>query len=437
MAFKQYGVLALMLLNIALSAQEQEIKNYDHTYVNYIRSVQFHAAGLVHANPIVELGGSAQLTLTFDDLEADIKDYFYTIVHCDRDWQPSDVPEMEYLEGFNEERIQNYQFSMKTFWPYTHYRLDLPNRDMRWRLSGNYLLLVYDESDNRKLVITRRFVVVEKQVSISPRFIRANNVSKLRTHQEIHFNVNHRQLKIQNPMREITATVLQNGRWDNAVTEVPPKFIRPELMIFEYQDKVAFPGGKEFRFVDLRSFRRVAFNVASARQDEEGYVVEMKADVPRNHLAYTTFEDLNGRFFIQTSDQNHGASRTEIYESDQIYAEYADVSFALSVTEIPDHDIYLFGAFTNWRPQEEYKMYYDPKLEAYTTWTILKQGYYDYMYAAVPKGSKDQEVDLSLLEGHSNEAINDYTIIIYYRPFGTRYDQAIGSLTFTSTLGGR
>jgi hypothetical protein len=428
-----------LLLGNALAAQETEIKNYDYVYSEHIRSVRLHVNGLVLSNPIVNLDAGAQLRLSFDDLDADVKDYFYSIVHCDRNWNPSNLQEMEYLDGFNEERIQNYEFSFKTLWPYTHYTLNLPNRDMRWRLSGNYLLLVYDESNDRKLVITRRFVVVEQLVGISPRFVRANNVSKLRTHQEIDFTVSHKKLNIQNPQQEITATIMQNSRWQGAITGLEPKFIRPDLMIYDYQDEVVFPGGKEFRFADLRSFRRVSFNVASVRQEEDSYLVEMKVDNPRDKLAYTTFEDLNGKFIIETTDQNRGGNRQEDLELDKLYAEYADVSFALNTEKLPGYDVYLVGGFTDWTIKDRYKLSYDPNLQAYSTWLILKQGYYDYLYAAVPKPNnnrkkQDREMDFSLMEGNSNETVNEYTIIIYYRPFGSRFDRAVGSVTFTSTL---
>lgn len=433
-------ILGLLAAANFLGAQEGEIKNKDFVYADHIRSVQFNVQGLESSNPIVELGGSAKLVLSFDDLDADVKDYFYSIVHCDRNWQPSNLQEMEYLDGFNEERIDNYKFSVKTLWPYTHYRLTLPNRDMRWKLSGNYLLLVYDESNDRELVITRRFVVVDKQVSIAPKFLRANQVSKLRTHQEIDFQVVHKDLQIRNPMREINAAILQNGRWDNAVKNLPPKFTQPELMIFDYQNKVVFPGGKEFRFLDLRSLRRVAFDVALVKQVDNTYVVELKPDRPRDELAYTTFEDLNGDFIIETQDQNTAAGRLEDLRRDQTFAEYAEVSFALETTKRPGYEVYLFGEFTDWRMQEAYRLKYDEQLGAYTTWALLKQGYYDYLYVAKPiipndrQGDKEPHPDLSVFEGNSHETINDYTIIIYYRPFGSRYDQVIGSVTFTSTL---
>jgi hypothetical protein len=439
MKLRLLPLLCLSLFALSLQAQKYtgDIRNKDYVYVDYLRAVQLNITDAPLSAPIVNLGSGATLTLTFDDLDADVKDYFYSIVHCDRNWEPSNLQEMEYLDGFNEERISSFEFSAKTLWPYTHYELKLPNRDMRWKLSGNYLLLVYDESNDRKLVITRRFVVVDDQVKIRPNFRRPNKVSKLRTHQEIDFQAVHKDLKIRNPMQEVWATVIQNGRWDNAINNVRPKFVRPELMIFDYQDKIVFPGGKEFRFIDLRSLRRVAFDIASVQQIDDTYVVEMKPDNPRHQLAYTTFEDINGRFIIETKDQNLGSNRMEDLARDQVFAEYADVSFALQTPQRPDQAVFLFGEFTDWRLQDQYRLSYDEKLEAYSGWAILKQGYYDYMYASVPISELDNnpQADFSVFEGHSDETMNEYTIIIYYRPYGSRYDRVVGSISFSSTLG--
>jgi hypothetical protein len=374
------------------------------------------------------MNSGATLTLSFDDLDADVKDYFYTIEHCDIDWQPSILEDMEYIDGFIEERINDFEFSFKTFWPYTHYELTLPNGDMEWTKAGNYLLKIYDDTRDRKLVLTRRFVVIDPQVQIAPNVVRANQVSKLRTHQEIDFNVDHEQLNINNPVQEVRAVILQNGRWDNAITGLPPKFVRPNTMIFDYQNKVVFPGLKEFRNLDLRSLRRVPFNVFSVKQSDDGFLVQLKTDQRRDQLAYTTFNDLNGNYIIGTTDQ----------KDKQLSSEYVDVFFELEADRYLDADIYLYGALTDWRIQESFRMEYDQTLNAYLGAALLKQGYYDYAYVAVPNSydpssfADQPEPSFEAVEGNSNETLNEYTIIIYYKPFGSRYDIPIGSLTFSS-----
>lgn len=422
-------LLSLSFQPFALSAQEG-FPGENFIYVDYIRSVQFHTEGLFLSYPIIELGGAARLTLSFDDLDGDTKDYFYGVVHCDRDWKPSQLAELEYVEGYTEERIQNFQFSFKALWPYTHYELTLPNRDTRFTKSGNYMLFVYDDTYERQLVLARRFVIVEPKVSIDPKVLRAAQVSKIRTHQEIDFVVNHEQLRIQNPMLEIRATVLQNGRWDNAITDIPPKFIRSNALLFDHQDLVVFPGGKEFRFLDLRSLRLVAFNIRSVERTDDGFLVQLKYDEPRSGQAYTTFRDLNGNFVIETTDQ----------PDNKLSAEYLDVLFYLKKPQpFYGREVYLFGGLTDWTALPEYRMEYDEGLGAYVGRALLKQGYYDYAYATLPiqpndKKGKMPQPDLEEVEGDWHETENQYTILVYYRPFGSRYDQVVGALSFTSNL---
>ena len=370
------------------------------------------------------------MTLSFDDIDGDTKDYFYKVVHCDRDWSPSQLAELEYVEGYTEERIRDFQFSFKSLWPYTHYELTLPNQDTRFTKSGNYMLLVYDDTYDRELVLSRRFVVVDSKISVAPKVLRASQVSKFRTHQEIDFVVNHEQFKIQNPMVEVRATVLQNGRWDNALTDIPPKFIRSNSLLFDHQDKVVFPGGKEFRFVDLRSLRLVSFNIYSVERNDDGFVVQLKYDEPRVGQSYTTFEDLDGNFIIETTDQ----------PDNNLSGEYVDVVFYLKRPQpYYGREVFLYGGLTDWTILSEYKMEYDEELGAYVGQALLKQGYYDYAYATLPVSGKDKKggvaiPDITEVEGTWHETENQYTILIYYRPFGSRYDQVIGSISFTSNI---
>ncbi|MBK8879346.1 MAG: hypothetical protein IPN74_12580 [Haliscomenobacter sp.] len=77
-------------------------------------------------------------------------------------------------------------------------------------------------------------------------------------------------------------------------------------------------------------------------------------------------------------------------------------------------------------------MAYNNAINAYVLKTPLKQGFYDYAYAMTPRNTEKKAVNLSPLEGDWFETENDYTILIYYRPFGGRYDQVIGMAQFNS-----
>ena len=223
--------LFFLVFSFSLKAQDEVLRYEDWVYKDHIKSVRFHVDGLVLTQPIIDLGSDVALQLSFDDLEGGVKDYVYSVVHCNADWEPSVLAEMEYIDGFAEDRINDWRFSAKTLTPYTHYSLSLPHEDMRLTKSGNYLLKVYESGRQKTLALTRRFLVVEPLVQITPRMVNTAAVSKLRTHQEIDFLVNYERVPIRAAQQEIRATVLQNGRWDSALPLIPPRFVRTDQLV--------------------------------------------------------------------------------------------------------------------------------------------------------------------------------------------------------------
>ncbi|MBX2929096.1 MAG: DUF5103 domain-containing protein [Saprospiraceae bacterium] len=406
----------------SLSAQDEGLRNYDWVYKNNIRSVLFHVNSLMLTQPIIDLGSSAPLELTFDDIEGGVKNYTYTVVHCNADWTPSTLAEMEYIDGFIEDRINDWRFGAKSLVPYTRYQVFLPHNDMRITKSGNYLLKVYEDERRKTLAITRRFMVVEPIVRITPRFVNPAGVGKIRTHQEIDFIVDHERIELRSPQQEIHAVVLQNGRWDNAVTAIAPMFVRRDQLVYDFQDKIVFPGGKEFRFADLRSLRSRAPGIFSIEQVGDAYEIVMERDAKRFTTPYVFYEDINGAFILETRDQRNPLS-----------AEYVNVLFTLNSSEpYFDHELYLIGRFSDWQPKEEFRMVYNNAINAYVGKVMLKQGYYNYAYALVPIAGKDKTPDFSEVDGDWYETENEYTILIYYHPLGERYDRLIGVHTFNS-----
>lgn len=412
----KYFSTLLMLLLLVSSAfgQQDSLRNYDHVYQPHIKAVKFHINGIPLSNPIIDLNSSAQLVLSFDDLQDDAVDYIYQIEHCDQDWNSSGLNELDFIDGFNGERLEEYEFSFNTLKDYTHYDLLLPNEDIRWIISGNFLVHILEDNDARTPVITRRFMVAEPLLRVNAELVASSQVGKYRTHQEIDFVANHKGLDIRNPRSEITAVVLQNGRWDNAVTGLKPSFIKGEDLLFDFQNKIVFPAGKEFRFVDLRTFRYATEGVADIQRTENEYDVVLSVEKSRTYRNFNAYEDINGRFVIDHLEE----------DTPDLEGDYAIVFFTLGVTqEVYDTDIYLFGAVTDWQLKEEFKLKYNPVVNGYVGRVLLKQGFYNYLYVAVPEGSK--EIDYEIFEGDWHQTENEYTILMYYRPFGSRYDRLI------------
>lgn len=423
---KLLGLLLFLPLSIWAQYPDDDLQFIDHVYVENIKSVKLNVANLPLSMPVINLNSRVPLMLSFDDLDGEVKNYIYTVQHCDINWEPSNLTDTEYLDGFMDNDIDQYSFSFQTNQDFVHYEVLLPNDDFKWTKSGNYLLKVYEDEDEQRLVITRRFVVVDPKVSVSAKVVMPALVSKSKTHQEIDFAVDYEKFPMRSPQQELKAAVLQNGRWDNAYTDLSPNFTRLGSVVFDYQNKIVFPAGKEFRFADIRSFRFGTPSIAIVEEVNGTYEVALKVEEKRSNVHYVSWEDFGGNFVIETRDQRNN----------ELSSDYGNIFFSLAVTApLYDEEVYIFGALTDWQLKEEFKMIYNPAVNAYVGKTYLKQGVYDFMYVTVPRDPKLRKKalpDLEEIEGNWFETANNYTILIYYKPFGERYYQVISSNTFSS-----
>jgi hypothetical protein len=387
-----------------------------------ICSVQLSLSGSPLALPIVNLKtGYNTLILQFDHMGDAIKDYEYSLVHCNSDWQPSELDDNEYIDGFTEDRISTVESSFNTLTQYTHYTLGLPNPNMRWARSGNYLLKVFDTDNENQLVLVRRFMVVEPLWRIDAEFVRAAQVGKSDTHHEIDFTVVPKEARISMPQNDVKAWVLQNGRWDNAIGPLKPYITRGDNLVFDYQDQVIFPAGKEFRFFDIRSFDYRGEFVRSIVDKPTYFEVTLVPDISRYDRPVIFRPDAEGRFVID----NQNANQT------LLQCDYATVLFSIQQNlPLEGSDVYVFGELSDWQLKPEFRMQYDEAARVYWCDVWLKQGRYDYQYVVVDQ--KTGKPDLDGLEGNWYATGNLYTILVYFRPFGARFDRLMGAVTLNS-----
>lgn len=422
-----YSFLFLALGSSTLTAQDIEYQYSNETYVDHLQTIVFGPTGYPHLFPVITLDGDETLSLSFDDMESDVRNYTYTVIHCDRDWQRSGLAPLEYINGFEEENIPTFNFSSRTLQNYINYSLTFPNRNMSVTKSGNYLLVVFEDEDEKRAVISRRFVVADRQVGISAEFVRPMDVSKIHTHQEVDFVVNFQRLSVRNAMAEMSASVLQNQRWDNAITGVKPKFLSADQAIFDYQGKIVFPGGSEFRLIDLRSLRIPHRDIEYLDVNTDNQMeAELLPVINRSKAPHLSFIDFNGRFLIENLDMAIADLQSEYV--------YTLITFKADEPLFNDH-VYLFGAVTEWQLKEEYRFRYNPAISAYVGRFPFKQGYYNYYLATAPSNSdpkKSLVPSIIETEGSHADTENDYHVLVYYRPFGTRYDQVVGFLQVNS-----
>jgi hypothetical protein len=416
-----------MFACIGCTALAQQIEP-DQVYQTNIQQVKLFPVGNPLGYPVIRLGSADQLELHFDDREGGTKGFSYAWHLCNADWTPVNLNSMDYIKGFSQQRITTYRSSSVALTRYTHYQAQIPDRNSAPSRSGNYLLKVFLNGDPSQLAFTRRVLVVEEKAAVGLQVQQPFNNQVFTTHQKLVFTVNMRQLNLVNPMQQVQVVLLQNNRWDNAKRDLKPTFIRQSQLEYNTEQDAVFPGGKEWRWLDLRSFRLQSERVDSAVYEKTGTTVFVKPDIDRSGLRVVYYRDGNGMFFNETLD-----GMNPYWQGD-----YASVQFSfLPPAGMPfRQDLYLFGELTNYGKDPQAKMTYNKEKGLYETSIWLKQGYYDYGYALKETTGGREVFVTDKTEGNFWETENSYTVLVYYRSLGGRSDElvAIGRI---NSLGGR
>ncbi len=407
----------LLSFNYGLSAQVA-----DSIYKSNIKTVRLHNYGNQLSLPIINLNSGDQVELHFDDLQGNVKYYYYSYQLCDKDWLPINLSQFDYLKGFTQMRINNYRFSSIAFTKYTHYQAILPERNSYPTKSGNYLLKVYLDGDTSKLAFTKRLLVVDNKSIISAKITQPFSPQYFRTHQRLEFNVNINGLNTFSAAQQIKVVVLQNNRWDNAVTNISPTFVRGNSLEYSTENNLIFSAGKEWRWVDLRDFHLQTDRVKTAEYKKNSTDVYVRTDIQRSGERYIYYRDLNGMYIVETTQ-----SVNPFWQSD-----YATVYFSFLPPDssvYQNKEIYLFGQLTDYAYNDSTKMKFNTAKGLYETHLFLKQGYYNYTYVVADKNNMANRMEV---DGSYFEAENSYTILVYYKSFTSRSDELIGAATINS-----
>jgi hypothetical protein len=369
------------------------------------------------SEPVLALNSNEKLKLQFDDLSEEPKDLSFTFIHFDRDGKRSVLTESDYLNGFNFDHLANFKNSFNTTQNYFHYELTIPNENIQPIISGNYLLVVYDNANPEKIYLTQRFWITENTATLNGKIQRANDIEIRNTHQEIDIKVNIGTTKINNPYDDSKLIIVQNNNFNSAITNLKPVFIVDKEWDYNYDLENTFWGGNEFRNFDVRSVKFLTQYIERIQIDSLNKLtsVYLKKEEKKNTQRYAIADDVNGRFLIK------------VYEgqNDALEADYVYVNFNLPVMEKFDSaEVYLYGQLSNWEFSPAFGMNYNEEDGCYNKTLLVKQGYYNYLFFV---NEKSLGIPSPLLiEGSHFETRNNYQLFFYSRDIGSRYDRLSG-----------
>ena len=400
---KSLSLCFLILTNLLLVSQAIEVNPPDD-----IKTISFGTSDNAYGLPIVNL--NEKLYLEFDVLNNLEEDFYYTIEHFDYDWTPSQLMKTEYLSGMDNLRIVNYINSFNTYQIYSHYELEIPNSQTRLKVSGNYIIKIYDDYDD--LVFSRKFMVMESKANIGVQVRRSRNVSLINETQSVDFIISPRGDNFINPIETIKTIVVQNNNLKTALYSLKPQYILGNELVYRSIDESLFWGGNEYLFFENKDVRSANLGVQYIDLQElyHGYLY---TDIERYRQKYTYNPDINGGYKVNILDRNEP----------KIEADYTYVHFTLMCEELKNSSVYVYGGFNNFSTNYENKMSYNSKRNVYEATLLMKQGFYNYKYVVL---DSDKNLNEGAISGNFDETENNFKVIAYYRDLGARYDRLIG-----------
>lgn len=399
------SILLFLISLISFAQAEKEIAPpYNIKTVTFVQNNQ-------NTIPIFRLGDSFEFQ--FDDLYGTEANYFYTITHCDYDWKPSQLVKNEYLIGFDDQRIIDYSNSLTTLQLYSHYKLAFPNRLTQFRVSGNYIIKILN--DDKEVVFARKFILYEELVSVPMQVKRPRNLSVIDQKHNLEFSIKSATINFQSPLQNVKVMLLQNGRFDTAITNIKPQYTIGNDLIYRYDSETQFWAGNEFLFFENKDIRAANNNIARIDTNGGIYNSHLYTNQARANVPYTYFPDINGNFVVK----NINAQR------DEIEADYAWVFFTLSAPNyFGKKSIYINGMFNNFAISDENKMDYNAEKGVYEKAIMIKQGFTNYQY--VISDSKRNIDEENAIDGNFQQTENNYIALVYYKENNQRYYRIIG-----------
>jgi hypothetical protein len=353
-----------------------------------------------------------KFSLSFDILSGLEHDLYYVIEHCDFDWEKSQLIKSEYIQGFDDVKIDNYSSSFNTYQIYTNYNISFPNSNTSFKKSGNYIIKIVDEYGDE--IFRRKFILYENLVTVQTEIKRSREIEFINEKQVVNFEINPINIQLNNPSKTVKVKVFKNNELNYSIDNIKPQYNMGRKLIYKYDKELSFWGGNEYLFFENKFVRNTSINIRGFDL-EDIYSNFLYEDFSRKNRKYTYNPDINGGFLFNVNNSSNA----------EFEADYVNIHFYLQKPQAFDleNKIYVVGDFNNYQISDEYLMEYNSRYNLFELVLKLKQGFYNYKYIAV---NQEKKIIHGEISGNFDETENEYNVIVYYRNYGERFDRVVG-----------
>ena len=399
------GNIRASLIALLLMAT-QMIWCANRIYSPRVKTLTSMVGGDWRNRPVMTLNSDDVLTIGFDEFSHNYHRLTCHLDHCEADWSVSqDIFESDWLQGFNDWQIEDYQNSINTTVLYTHYQLTIPNDRCQLKASGNYRLTIYDEDDADEKLLEVEFYVVEPLMTVGVEVTTNTDIDHNDSHQQLSFSLNYNDLRVTDLAEQLQTVVMQNWQERDARHNIRPNHITPRGLLWQHNRELIFNGGNEYHKFEVLDVSHPTMGIERIAWDGTNYQVYPFPAFPyRNYL---TDVDADGAFCIRNSNRS---------ESDYT-CDYVWVNYELQAPY--QGELYIDGQWTTDADKEHYRMRYNGEKKVYYTALLQKQGYYNYRYITA-----DGQIPPS--EGNFYQTENCYQVLVYYKEVGGRTWRLVG-----------
>lgn len=370
-----------------------------------IQSIKLAPQGNSNGAPVIELNSSQKLTLSFDYLGGQSRQFRVSVSHRRQDWQESPITPSTYLDSFSSAYIQNAKSSISNKPPYRHVEYSFPNNSLKPAVSGNYFIEVYDyESGN--LLFSMPFFISEEKGNIETNIDRLYASSKNGRPLHQLYSIFEYPSFVEFPQFDLSMSFVQNRFWGRTKTPEFLDTITPGQLQGRLSRDQSYIGNFEFNTLNLGDFNADGQQIVEYQPGSTPPKVILRRDTPNLDLPsqYLPLSSLRKSLDDRSSD-------------------YARVQFSLESGNLtnPEDEIYIVGQFNNWMISELNKMTYNYDSQLWTGEALIKQGTYAYKYVVVRNNRID---DLALDQGFLSNR-QEYMTFVYFKDPDKNFDRLL------------